>query len=311
MKAVKMNEIKSAIEKLKQLEKDQLCYSYCEEPDIIREGKPIYTNDWMWCHSADFHKLHEVTKRYGYSNAIFSEDKRKADNVVYLGNLLIYDYDDGITVDEMKSKIKSLDISALIVTTLNHQKDKKGVVCDRFRLILQLKECIGSDISTSMMEEVLQEVDNALDLGMAYDDACKTIERFYSPAPNQLHYYFDGMTLDISPIISDVKKSKPLATPRPVQNYADSELSLKDMRAYVRENVSYDVVVQELESKGLRVSRKGSIYLDKKHVGNIHPETKMIADWGKGEHTDIIGVLDKYYGESYTDNTKRLYEELR
>lgn len=307
-----INELKKIIEKLKPLAKNQLYYSYCEEPDLWRNNKPIFTNDWLWCHGSDWHKLHEVTKRYGYSNAIFRDGKRASGNVVYLGNLLIYDYDDRITIDEMKSRIESLGVSALIVTTLNHQKDKKGVVCDRFRLILQLKDCMGRDISTNHMEEILQEVDSALELGGAYDKACKTIERFYSPAPTQEYFYFEGMTIDVSEIVAEVKKPKvkPMVVPRPKQNYADSDLSLKKMREYVRENIPHTTVVRELEAKGLVVKRNGAIYLDKKHVGNIHPETRMIADWGASEHMDIVGVLDKFYGESYTDNTKRLYKEM-
>ncbi len=307
-----MNEIKTAIEKLTQMEKDQLCYSYQEIPEMHRDGKPIYTNSWYWCHGANWYNLYEVTKCYGYSNAIFENRKRSAANVVYLGNLLIYDYDEKITIAEMKNKIESLGVSALIVTTLNHQKDKKGVVCDRFRLILQLKDCIGSDITTLMMEEVLQEVDNALDLGMVYDKACKTIERFYSPSSTQQHYYFDGMTLDILSIIDEIKtpKPKPVLTPRLKMHYAGTGLDIKDMREYIRENISHNIVVRELEAKGLKIDRKGSIYLDKKKVGNIHPETKMIANWGEGTHSDVIGILDQYYGESYIDNTKRLYEEI-
>lgn len=307
-----MSDLLNSVKKLTQLSMDQLCYSYCEEPDMWTNNKPIYNNDWLWCHGAAWKYLHEVTKRYGYSNAIFKDGKRNASNVEYLGNLLIYDYDDGITIDEMKSKIKSLGVSALIVTTLNHQRDKKGVVCDRFRLILQLKNCIGSDISTPMMEDILKEVDEALGLGMAYDKACKTVERFYSPSPTQLHYYFDGMTIDLSSVILEVKKPKPKPAPRVQRTtqFPKNDLSFKEMRDFVNEHITDAIVIRELEAKGLRVSRNGSIFLDKKKVGNLHPETRFIRNWAESESLDIIGVLDKFYGESYTDNTKRLYEEI-
>ena len=313
IKEVKMSELRRSIEDLKKLEKNQLCYSYQEVPEMYRDGKPIYTNDWLWCHGANWYNLHEITKRYGYSNAVFEEGKRTANNIAYLGNILIYDYDDGITIDEMKKNISDLGVSALIVTTLNHQKKKKGVTCDRFRLIFQLQDCIGDDISTPMMEEILQEVDNALDLGGVYDEACKTIERFYSPAPTQEHYYFEGMTLDISDIVADVKNPKPKPIPRPriTGNYADSGLSLKEMRDFINEHITYNIVVRELEGKGLSVSRNGGIYLDRKKVGNIHPETRFIRNWAESESLDIVGVLNKFYNEDYIENTKRLYEELK
>jgi len=297
---------------LKQLEKGQVSYSYCEEPDMVREGKPIYTYNWQWCNGASWDNLHEVTKRYGYSNAIFTHGKRSADNAKSLGNLLIYDYDDGITIDEMKSKIESQGVCALIVTTLNHQKEKRGVICDRFRVIFQLSTVIGSDISTFMMEEILQDVDYALELGAVYDTACKTIERFYSPSPTQDHYYFDGVTLDISSIIEELKKPKPVRIQPLVQptQLPSNGLSLKEMRQYVTETITYDKVVAELEAKGLAVTRNGGIYLDRKKVGNIHHETRFIRNWAESESLDIIGVLDKFYGESYLENTKRLYKEL-
>jgi len=298
---------------MEKIEKGQIRYSYNSTPDMHRDSKPIYTENWTLVVDATWSNLYRITQHYGYSNAIFKYGHRSAENVMLLGNLLIYDYDDGITIDEMKTKLEPLGVSALIVTTLNHQKDKKGVTCDRFRLIFQLKECIGSDISTDMMEEILQEVDNALGLGKVYDEACKTIERFYSPAPNQQHYYFDGMTMDISTIIEEIKtpKPKPLPQPRLLEHYPSTGLSLKEMREFVQEHITYDVVVRELEAKGLRVSRNGGIYLDGKKVGNIHPETRFIRNWAESESMDVIGILDKFYNENYVDNTKRLYEELK
>ncbi len=306
--------LERAIEKLKQLEVGQLCYSYNETPDIWKNNKPIYTKGWQWCHGANWNNLHEVTKSYGYSNAVFTDGYRTSGTTEYLGNLLIYDYDDpGITIVEMLEKLTVLKVSALIATTLSHQKEKKGVICDRFRLLLQLNDYMGSSITTSIMEVILEEVSTALGLGKQYDTACKTIERFYSPAPIQQHWYIEGEVLDIQNIIDEAKKPipAPIQEPRRQSSYRNTGLSLKEMRKYVSENIPHDTVVRELEAKDLNVSHNGAICLDRKKVGNIHPETRFIRNWAESESMDIIGILEKFYGESYVDNTKRLYEEIK
>ncbi len=301
-----------AINKLKPLQKDQLCYSWSETYDFIKDGKGIYSDNFQWSYAASWSNLHEITKRWAYSNAVFMDGHRAAANVAYLGNLLIYDYDDGITLKEMSGIISNLSISALMVTTSSHQKEKKGIVCDRFRLIIQLSKCIGTGVTTPIMEEILSEVDIALNLGKQYDESCKTIERYYAPAAAQLHRYYDGESIDISDIVATAKKPKPKPLPvvRAVTTYSSTGTSIKEQRAFVKENIPYDKVVHELEAKGLSVSRNGGIYLDRKKVGNISQETRMIANWAESEHLDIVAVLHKFYNEDYIENTKRLYKEI-
>jgi hypothetical protein len=51
-------------------------------------------------------------------------------------NLFFIDIDDGMTLAEAKEKFK--ESALLIHTTTNHQKEKKGVTCDRFRVMFAL-----------------------------------------------------------------------------------------------------------------------------------------------------------------------------
>ena len=70
---------------------------------------------------------------FNYSAGTFKDGYRNRDNYEMEQNLIIIDVDDGMPMDVAKELFS--DHKCLISTTKSHQKDKHGVVCDRYRVV--------------------------------------------------------------------------------------------------------------------------------------------------------------------------------
>jgi hypothetical protein len=86
-----------------------------------------------------------VRGKYGknYSAGIFLNSKRNKDNYIRRQNLIIFDVDEGTTIDEAKLYLSQY--RGFIATTRNHMKEKNGKVQERFRIVLISKYIFNLD----------------------------------------------------------------------------------------------------------------------------------------------------------------------
>ena len=101
----------------------------------------------------------------------FKDGHRSAANSIGVQNTLWLDFDDGLSIEQAKERFK--DYWYVIYTSMNHQKDKHGKVCDRFRVVLKVKEPMPKD--KNKYQEVMKRI--ITDLGA--DEACKDYSRYY------------------------------------------------------------------------------------------------------------------------------------
>ena len=96
-----------------------------------------------------------------YSPFFFKDGTKKSENWNNENqNILILDIDDGLTIDKAKEIFKGFKY--FICTTKSHQKEKKGLVCDRFRIILPIiNNPIGDDYFSYMrnLEKMFSFID--------------------------------------------------------------------------------------------------------------------------------------------------------
>ncbi len=83
-----------------------------------------------------------ITGSKPWSPGTYHNDHRKNENLKSI-SLLTLDVDDGCTLAEAKTHFAGY--KHIIATTKSHQKDKNGIVCDRFRVILFLPETVTTD----------------------------------------------------------------------------------------------------------------------------------------------------------------------
>jgi len=92
----------------------------------------------------------------------------------------------------------------MMATTKSHQKDKNGLVCDRFRMIFITDRTIklNSELYSDFMANVYES------LGVPADQSCKDSSRFYYGAEGE-HWYSKGDKLfEISDLIPETSKEK-------------------------------------------------------------------------------------------------------
>jgi hypothetical protein len=127
-----------------------------------------------------FYKVVDLVKsKFNYSAGSFKDGYRKKENYVNYSDLIILDVDNGLTLKEAHQKF--LPYNHIIATTKSHQKEKNGLVCDRFRVILPTETPITLDSKECdiLMRGVMREYNFV-------DQSCKDSSRFYYPAKDSI-----------------------------------------------------------------------------------------------------------------------------
>lgn len=144
----------------------------------VNTEKKAHANSLTWA-IGGWEDVYKITEKYEYSATKFKNGKRN--NISAKGvSSIILDIDDGQILAEGIETFK--EFKSLIVTTKSHQVDKKGLIADRYRVILPLNHSIIDMDYYSGLMKVLTRFYRA-------DIACSDSARYYSPNPNQEVYY--------------------------------------------------------------------------------------------------------------------------
>lgn len=138
-----------------------------------------------------FLSIGDYIKKYCYSSCTYHNGHRHKDNIKSLGNVLIYDFDDGsIPLLSMKQFMERNKITSAIFTTKSHQKEKNGKeAVDRYRLFIPF-----SSVFTLPLEKYsnfYMYIAELLNIKDAIDTACKNPSRSFYPNPNQTEIYIE------------------------------------------------------------------------------------------------------------------------
>lgn len=155
-----------------------LLFSYSED---MAEG--YFTNETVvW---RDFYKV-LTADGICYSAHSFKDGKRSNDTALTGFQLIILDIDGGVDLET--AKILFSEYTYLIATTRNHQKEKKGKIEDRFRIVLPMEYTLDLDAETytqmmkNLFEDLPIEVDKLSDIG-----------RMYFSSAESKYWYNDGV----------------------------------------------------------------------------------------------------------------------
>ena len=166
--------------------------------------------------NVSFDDLYSLVTKDGfmYSAGTFKGGHRNKENYKQEQNLIIIDIDDGLKLSTAKLMLS--DYKCLIATTKSHQKDKKGLVCDRFRIIFIADKTIKLDSETygEFMANVYDH------LGLPADQSCKDSSRFYYGAEGEYWYSEGDKLIEIEPLIPDGEKANEIKIHRDSIGYS-------------------------------------------------------------------------------------------
>ena len=142
-------------------------------------------------HIMPFSRIGDYIKKYCYSASIYHNGHRHKDNLKSLGNVLIYDFDDGsIPLLSMKQFMERNKITSAIFTTKSHQKEKNGKeAVDRYRLFIPFSAQFTLEIEK--YSEFYMYIAEILNINKAIDTACKNPSRSFYPNANQIEIYIE------------------------------------------------------------------------------------------------------------------------
>jgi len=164
-----------------------------------------------------------VNGEYGrnYSAGHFIDNHRKKDNFIKKSNLIMFDIDDGTTIEEALVYLSSY--RGYISTTKSHQivkhpgEKSEQPACDRFRVILVSKFEFNLEI-----EEHKHTMKNMADfIGLKIDTAAVDVARFYYSHEGEIFNLKGTELVDLRDYIVDTKQNEQL---NKVVNDIDSRL---------------------------------------------------------------------------------------
>jgi len=175
---------------------------------------------------------------YLYSACVFKDGKRKQDNFERAA-LIILDFDDGPTLAEVAKEFEPY--SYVLATTKSHQKEKNGVVHDRFRLILYGDYEFTDRAEFRLFMQAMTE-------RFGSDPACKDAARTYYGAPGCTVQTNEGRLFPVKALLKRVQAEENLRLARaksgsgtPLQRrVASSERTMPNFTLYDARGQAHD-----------------------------------------------------------------------
>lgn len=246
-------------------------------------AQPLYKNI-----DIDFFKLHRIVKsdKVQYSPFEYSNNKKIGENWNNdKQNILILDIDDGLSISEAMKIFR--DFKYLICTTKSHQKDKKGIVCDRFRIILEAVNVPIGDIYFKYMESLKL-------LFPFIDEQVNTKTGAFLGYSKCEYWYNHGQKFDFK--ILKLKQEPKKEIVNRDSNY-DIEIT------QIKERLTPDIVRDILNAHGFEVDRNYKLKLRNERTPSTSISRDcLIKDFGSDFTGDVFSVLMEYRNMSFKDS---------
>lgn len=257
---------------------------------VLKENMWITAKPLYQIKTIPFNKLHRLTSSdyRQYSQFTFNDGKKNSENWNNDNqNILILDIDDGLTISEARKRFKRYKY--FLCTTKSHQIEKKGLKCDRFRIILSAKNIpCGESYFEYMrnLEKLYPFIDKQVNVKTGAFLGCS----------NATYFYNDGVEFDFNILKPfTLAKIEVKASQSNFNNPTSYEnnLPLED----IKNRLTRDTVADVVQSLGYEINSK---YMFKYRTEERSPSTSikqglnpLIKDFGSDLETDCIGFVQE------------------
>jgi Protein of unknown function (DUF3987) len=180
-------------ESLHKVDEDKISMSISKD---LAQGYETKVGRWI-----ELHKL--LSADINYSAGSFKDNHRNKENYLGSQDVVIFDIDGGMSLNIAKAFFSQW--KCIIATTKSHQKDKNGIICDRYRVILlpNVKLELDSERYSEFMKNIINK------LSIPADMSCTDSSRFYYGYSGSEIWYSESQNrFDISCCIPETKKDK-------------------------------------------------------------------------------------------------------
>ena len=251
-------------------------------------AKPLYKNI-----NTEWKNLHRIVRSdfRQYSPFEFKNATKKSENWNNdKQNLLILDIDDGLSIDEAKEKFKQYKY--FICTTKSHQIEKKGLKCDRFRIILKSDNIPKGDVYFDFIKEVENEFN-------FIDKQVNTKTGAFLGFGSCEYWFNKGKLFDCSAYIELAEARKQLNQNKSsynAQNQTKTHQADIDIEN-IKNKLNREVVANIINSLGFSVNRNFKFKYraeERTPSATINNNTNpLIKDFGSDLSTDAFGFVQE------------------
>lgn len=178
-------------------------FMFHENQDCIGQEKKygVYAKNWRGVNASSASEVAKIVSTYVASNCLWANGVRLKKNF-RLAEWLGLDIDDGMKLNEALEIFESY--LHVIGTTRSHQKEKKGVTCDRFRIFLKLSErCTNrNDLELTASKWIKSH---------GADRSCVDAARMFMPCKEIISVKFHGKTVPVEDSIEHEKRCREFA----------------------------------------------------------------------------------------------------
>lgn len=267
----------------------------------LKGSKPLKDNMWITAEpiyqnvDIEFEELctkimdsHIQYSPYWYPN----KKKESSDWSNSKQNLIIFDFDDGFTIYEAMMKFKGYEY--IISTTKSHQTKKKGVVCDRYRVLLPAVNVPHDETIYFKMLEIMAEQ-------LPIDTQVNTkTGGFLGNDYQATTWYEDGKPYDCSvatKVAEDRLFQESKARKARLQQ-CKTDVNMEDITE-VKEQLDYETTRLILEDLGYEFRGNKFMLRDERSPSTILNESGFIKDFGGDFKGDIFDILYEYHDMNF------------
>lgn len=270
------------------VKEDKLVTSYLEgEHDAIKKQ----SDNWLK-KEFSFTQLADImcgTKPCAITACELLNGQRLDDSATGKIQFLSLDFDDGLTWEEGLKRFSNYKFFAY--QTRNHQKEKNGIKCDRFRIILLLERELSLDKHQfkSMYQRVVKV------LAPEADASCVNISRIFFNNPNAVYHYNYGNLFKAHYFVEDNKTEKIYSSKTKLdgsglKEYFLSEIDIVNASRTGGVNVLVKACFATRDAMGMSSKEEAKAW--------IRELSKLIFDdyWKRHNlEKEVMGVLDKVW----------------
>lgn len=158
---------------------------------VANHNDKYNARDFIHYDEIEFENIPEiVTSGCAYASAKFKDNHRLNNNYEGYEDVLILDIDENVNIEQAKTIFEKY--TNFIITSKSHQKEKNGIVCDRYRVFIKLAETLDDkDIR-------LNFIDSIFDAFSFVDSSCRNSARFYYASPSDaIIIYNEGQDMPV------------------------------------------------------------------------------------------------------------------
>lgn len=226
---------------------------------ISRQNNDYPVKGWQEIKIETAKQLISIVRKYPYSIFTFDKGYRSSKSVNKINNIIIFDFDNTdkdkiITMKQVLNILKENNLKGILIETKSSNKEKQGVIAERFRLIIPCNDEIN-EIDKEIYKRYMENVAKSLGIYDYVDKSAFDLSRMFKPSPEQAKILANnGERLDNLKLYEEAKK----------QIEQEREKKLKELEEKFK-NIS---------KSNIEISDKYLTYIDIDAILNI-----PIYDW--------------------------------